>query len=265
MKIHLFICLHFSCYYGKWLNPWESSKAMHTHEIRAFDINLRVKKDCTLSPAKYHVKKVYLEDIFIFYAAKYEAFAQANPPKPDLGYEDIVGGNEDVLGYATCARGYIEMVYVQPPARKCGLANVLSALCMMDPEISSNSDRKYIRNVFTKPHNNKVLEQLERHKNNDKVDFLQKCVKLIGLLNKADPHAASFAYLNAARDTGFQYLIVQRLVLDKRICGDEFLHFEVNHILTKKLFDGKTGLIVDEKGSGIPGSGYMANWYFCKR
>ena len=260
MKIHLFICLHFSCYYGKWLNPWESSKAMHTHEIRAFDINLRVKKDCTLSPAKYHVKKVYLEDIFIFYAAKYEAFAQANPPKPDLGYMDIVGGNEDVLGYATCARGYIEMVYVLPPARKCGLAKVLSALCMMDHEINSNGKRKYIGNVFTKPYSNKVLEELDEDRDNDKVVFLEQCVRLIGLLNQADPQAAAFAYLNAARDTGFQYLIVRRDFYDEWICGDEFLHFEVNHILTKKLFNAKTGLIDDEEGSG-----YNANWYFCQR
>ena len=262
MKIHLLIFLHFSCYYGKWLNPWQSSKPMHTHEIRAFDINLHVKKECTLSPAKYHVKKMYLEEIFIFYAARYGAFAQENPPKPNLfkDYDEIDDGNEDVLGYATCARGYIEMVYVQPPARKCGLANVLSALCMMDHEVNSNNKRKYIGNVFTKRYDNKVLEELDRHRNNDKVVFLQNCVRLIGLLNQANPHAAAFAYLNAARDTGFQYLIVRRFVLGKRICGNEFLHFEVNHILTKKLFDAKTGLIGDEEGSG-----YNANWYFCKR
>ena len=261
MKIHLLVWFHFSCYHGNEFKLIMTSKAMDTNEIRTFDINLKIRKECKLSPAKYHVKKTFHLNEFTFWASKYEWYPQESSTTPD-GIDMIL-----TLGYARCARGYIEMVQVNPKARKCGMAKELSTLCMLDPQINSNF-RKYISHVLSQPKSwtNKVLEELEQHQNNNKVDFLKKCFKLIGLFNKAKPYAGAFAYLSAARDTGFQYLVVRRYVSEETLCSaEEFLHYQVNHILTKKLFNGKTGMIGDEKGSGIPGSGYKANWYFCKR
>ena len=44
----------------------------------------------------------------------------------------------DQIGYATCLHGWIDMVSVVPYAQNCGIATVLTELCLIDPDINKN-------------------------------------------------------------------------------------------------------------------------------
>ena len=259
MKISLLFCLYFSSVYGR----EEPSRAMESNEILLFDINTQVRKECKLSPAKYYVKKQYQrndenEDEFVFYAARYNPSLVIDP-KP---YFPTSTRDEDNIARLECTRGYLDYLRVKLEARKCGLAKVLTILCMIEPHF--HLVRKYIYSFLHKnviAQKNKVIELLKRRKDNDEVDFLRKCRKLIGLENIAKPTAGAFAYLSAAHLTGYQNLVVDRYDSKKDKCVGEFLNFNVNDILTKKTkFDAKTGLIGD-----IDGTGHSSWWYFCTR
>ena len=272
MKTTLVFCFYSSWYYG--IDSFEYSgpptaispptissslimpeRAMKTNAIQEFHINKDINTECQLSPAKYFVKKQIDEEDeneFVFYVARYEAvietrFSTTSPDFPTTG--------EGNIGVAQCTPGMIDLVDVEGLARRCGIAKVLSALCMLDPEIYSMEE------------GNTALKMLNRHSEQEHAVSLKKCLRLVALENEADPYAGAFAYLKAAQHSGLQYLVVHRDSVQylnpkiKKDCHDKFLPpYEVNHILTANLFKGNTGLIED-----IAGSGRGATWYFCKR
>ena len=245
MRILYWIYFYLTCHYGKCAKKWKEvpSKAMEANEIQAFDINTALKSQCTLSPAKYKVKKQFQangfgEEELVFYAARYEEVTLGVSPEPT--FPDFV----DSIASATCTPGSIDVVYVNPIARNCGISKVLSTLCMFDPHVH-RVNRK-----------NKVYRRLQLFYTN--VAQLYNCDMLVGLQNTATPFTGGFAYLSAAQLSGLQYLTVQRYDSEKNECTGEFLDYGVNH--AKNVFDRNTGLIGNE-----PGSGYNSMWYFCKR
>ena len=44
---------------------------------------------------------------------------------------------DNQIAYATCTPGWIEMIYVDRGYRGCGVGSTLTALCLLDPEIST--------------------------------------------------------------------------------------------------------------------------------
>ena len=272
MKTTLVFCFYSSWYYGidsfKYSGPPTAispptissslimpERAMKTNAIQEFHINKDINTQCQLSPAKYFVKKQIDEEDeneFVFYVARYDAvietrFSTTSPDFPTTG--------EGNIGVAQCTPGMIDLVDVEGLARRCGIAKVLSALCMLDPKIHLMEE------------GNNALWRLDQHSDNEHIVFLRKCVRLVALVNEAVPYAGAFAYLKAAQHSGLQYLVVHRRSIQsekpkrKKGCYGEFLApYEVNHILTTNLFKGDTGQIED-----IAGSGRGATWYFCKR
>ena len=169
MKILHSICFYLSCSYTKCSKKWKEvpSKAMADNEIQTFDINTHIKTECTLSPAKYHVKKQFqvnnFQDEFVFYAARYndvDLEVSPQPPFPD---------HVDSIGYASCTHGMIDVVYVNPLAQNCGIGKVLSALCMLDPQVYRVEKR------------NKVYRRLQLYYTD--VAHLYNCDRLVGLRN----------------------------------------------------------------------------------
>ena len=256
----MFFSFYLSCYYGIEM----PSRAMTLDDIEQFDINTNVHTECSVSPAKYFVKKhsqtnEFEETEYVFYAARYDAVRKNPFSTPDFVRFPTTGA--DVLGEATCKHGMIDWVNVKKPNRRCGIGKVLSALCMLDPQIHSVGSK------------NKAYTELKRHNDNMEVVFLHNCLRLVSLYNIAnteddEEYAGAFAYLKAARHSGLQYLVVHRESIElgekskrPKDCHGEFLHpYEVDRILTQNLYDGNTGRI-----ENIEGSGYQATWYFCRR
>ena len=260
MKTTLLFCFYFSCYHGT--DGIEMpTEAMRVDTIQRFDINTNYHTECSLSPAKYFVKKHsqtndFEETEYVFYAGRYEVVR-----KLVLKIIRFPTTGADLLGEATCRHGMIDWVKVKKPNRRCGIGKVLSALCMLDPQIHSVGSK------------NKAYTDLKQHKDNMEVVFLHNCLRLVSLYNIADTqdtqeYAGAFAYLKAARHSGLPSLVVHRESIGygekskrQRDCHGEFLGpYEVNWILTQNLFDGNTGRI-----ENIEGSGYQATWYFCRR
>lgn len=220
-------------------------------------VNTQSKIECTLSPAKYYVKKKYYlnshkEDEFLFAAASYESFTPGISPEPPFPTKPR---DENNIAGLRCNRGFIEYVYVREGSRSCGIAKVLSTLCMLEPQL--HSARQHISNLFVTKEN-KVLTQLKRY--DREVALFQRCDKLIGLQNMPEETAVSFAYLSAAHLAGYKYLVVHRFDRLKDDCDGDFLKFKVNDIRRNKWLDEETGLISD-----IEGTGYSSYWYFCRR
>ena len=227
-------------------------EAMSTGEIKTFDISqakkiaFDIKKRCTLEENKYKVMKVEEDDQLVFYAITGETFHRL--PSDDF---------ENQIGQAECKNGWIENVSVETKARNCGLSPVLAGLCMIDPDLSDNSQN----------FENLVYENLDRGlERNDEIEQAEEylrsnCVNLIGLWMKASPMSGAFAYFSAAKRSHYHHMVVQFYDngLDK--CGRKFKYYTVKH--AKSLYDENTGQIEDDEGDPV-GSGFQAKWYFCK-
>ena len=220
-------------------------RALETNEIEVFDINInRVKCALAPAPAKYWIMKQTDPDDangFIFYAASYEAFTlgitsiSKFPKRRQAGH----------IGYAECERGMIYFVEVKETAQGCGIGKVLSSLCMLDPSIH-------------KLENSKALASSAKEWTHGEAKFLEQCRRLIGLNMSSKTVAGGFAYINAAHLTGYQYLVVQVFDSDKSCVKDEFVRYEIHWIRAEGKYNGKTGLIAGDKGTGKG-----ANWLFC--
>ena len=94
-------------------------------------------------------------------------------------------------------------------------------------------------------------------------DFLtNKCSHLIGMQMKAKPKSGAFTYFSAADKERYSYMIIQIYNNELNRCGNEFRiypTFEAQH-----LYNAETGKLDDPDESDNEGTGYNANWYFCK-
>ena len=204
-------------------------------------------KRCNLEANKFKVIKVKEDDQINFYAVTGDTFVKL----PSDDYENQIGSAE-------CKVGWIESVFVEPKARNCGLASILTQLCMIDPGLTKN--RKEDKHL--------VYEHLKRglSRNDGDVQGVEKhlrshCHGLIGLLMEATPLEGAYAYFSAAERLKYQYMVVH--FYDQKIyqCGGRFKFYEVER--AKNLYNSNTGRIEDDE-TDPEGSGYEAKWYFCR-
>ena len=264
MKLPLWFCFYSSSFFGKFSfqGRYVPNRALETDQVLDFDINTSVKEECKLSPPKYFVKKIQRinsmgKDQLVFHAAKYESFSLGISPQPNFPTDPT---DDDHIAIVECTRGGLDWVFTKPAFRGCGIAKVMSALCMFEPQFHLVRARYYSfseKKVITQK--NKVLVQLRKHNKKTEVEFLQKCIRLIGLYNIVKS-GAGFGYLSAAHLTGYQWLVVHRYDKTIDMCGGEFLKYKLKQVLEDQAFSFKTGLIYEKEGTG-----YDSRWYFCKR
>ena len=154
------------------------------------------------------------------------------------------------IGYVTCKQGWIDYVWVNSFARKCGISTALTELCFIDPELFEISG------------NNLGINEINSFEKNPNVDKVMKYIKencsaMIGLEMKADPLDGAFAYFSAAMNVGYTKMIIQIYDAKLKCCSKSFLIYDT--LTAKSNYCTKTGKI-----DNIDGSGYRAKWYFCQ-
>ena len=161
---------------------------------------------------------------------------------------------DNQIAYATCTHGWIEKIYVNTDYRGCGVGSTLTALCLIDPEIYTSSEE------------NEALRRLENIDKDSKVDFLRRnCKRLVGMYFESDqglpssPYSGGYMYLSTAVKMSYDHIVIHVYDAEKQQCLPEFQLYQITDIRNKKLFDGKTGLI-----EGNPGTGKGSAWNFCK-
>ena len=99
------------------------------------------KTECKIKDSEvYYLKKVRFQEqnIIAFFAALSAEFVRV------VGSGRFNGRYETQLGHITCDKGWIDFVRVNDgeepgelDARNCGISSVLTALCMVDPELNT--------------------------------------------------------------------------------------------------------------------------------
>ena len=219
---------------------------------------------CTLTTRTYKVRKIFEDTVdhhrFVFYAIP------GNMPELKDKDDNPLEGNEitnllfesNYIGRAECDVGWIHKVDVKPMARNCGIATVLTELCLIDPTLKENRNE------------NLVFDHLEAI-NSDQSRGIQEEIRqnclggLMGLLMKpSEGLEAGFTYLSAADRMGYQFMVVQfynpQPETPETPCDPKFKAYKTAD--AKTLYDGNTGRIEDTDG-GSEGSGFRAKWYFC--
>ena len=163
----------------------------------------------------------------------------------------------DKIATAKCEIGWIRLIDVKKRACNCGIATILTQLCMIDPFLTQNSDRNKVNidmglvGGMTTDESRQMQERLSSTCNGG----------LIGLKMAARPKAGGFAYISAANTMRFNYMIIRFHRKENKDdpdnpCDETFKNYDVND--GKRLFDGDSGLFDEEQGSG-----FNARWYFC--
>ena len=121
-------------------------------------------------------------------------------------------------------------------ARNCGLATVLTTLCMIDPELNV-MDSTEINQRFSE---DQVLETTVK----------TACHRFIGLTMAADPMSGAFAYFSAALNTNYDKFLI------RTDCEQDNHYTWMDTKTARNQYDVNTGKI-----GGI--RGYMKQWFFC--
>ena len=202
--------------------------------VQEFTIDKTIRKKCTLKANKYFVKKVRDDDgDYIFFASTDKTF----PMLPEEAQTEFIKYTTQI-GYSYCEVGQIHKVSVNEGTMKaleCGIATILSTLCMIDPTLITVSDANmgiaYLDNRGDKGIKTKVK---------------QCCSSFIALTNTADPKAGAYAYFSAARNSGYNEFLIQNQ-------GDK--KYETMTIEdARKAYNPEVGKI----------EGYENVWNFCK-
>jgi hypothetical protein len=224
---------------------------MTTRNIQIIQLDAS-KKDCKLSSVTasklYYIKKVVFEDdnapvddvVTLFIASLTPTFVRIE----DGG---LANNYEHQLGYSRCSKGYIDYVRVNDGtanageinARDCGISTVLTALCMVDPQLNIMSRSKIDRKFRD---NNRISKAIKKG-----------CSKFVGLRMQADPLTGAFAYLSAATTYGYNKMWI------KKDDDKTFILMETDKVWS--CYDSKTGRIGGERGEGI--EGLDKEWWFC--
>ena len=146
------------------------------------------------------------------------------------------------VAVANCRSGHIDLVNVgttiNQDARMCGIATVLTELCLLDPEIHERGER------------NAAYKMLQRNQ------LELNCIQMVSLQMIAKPLTGANAYFSAAINTGFN-----KLVVFPRFSGTYNIY---DTEIAKQNYDGKTGFIeiCCQNKDRCYASG--ADWIFCK-
>ena len=245
------------------------------HNTETFDVD-KSKALCTFAPTTYKVLKEKLIG-----RKTYNFFAVNNLHHKVDRRDSMYRRYHKQIGYATCLHGWIDMVSVVPYAQNCGIATVLTELCLIDPNINKNiQGNRAVKEIFRR--NIEETFSLESRTDDKMVrdvanHLRDHCSHLVGLEMKAKPLKGAYAYFSAAKRMGYQYMVVQFYDHARKRrsnpnsetpCGQKFKYYEVE--VAQGLFDPNTGNIedpiedIDPEGS-TSGSGDRAKWYFCRQ
>ena len=221
------------------------------------------KATCGLKTKTFTVKKVkelktdHKGDYFYFYF-----YAISGIPK----FNEIQNENEthtfkSQVAYIRCRHGWLSYLEVfthrlgvvsQENPRGCGIGNVLTELCFIDPDINNmNTGNRAVSKIEDDPQTSQLVKD--------------NCLKVIGLMMLADPVAGAIAYFSAAVRLGYEKLIIDTgyIIHDmSRTSGNKFKIYDTN--VAKENFDPNTGRIEPCCKETERCNTFMTNWYFCK-
>ena len=187
---------------------------------------------------------------------------------------DMENTYEGQLAYAQCQPGWVEQIWVNDGktkdavpinARRCGIASVLTRLCLMDDDIKKPGS------------SNKALKKIEQQENVLQ-DVKANCPNaFVGLLMSANPKHAAYGYISAAMKENYEFLIVQERFRDEyhgfplryRLPEPTFSYYEI--IVAKENYNPENGRIeacecnvFDEQRINTECHAFDGFWYFCK-
>ena len=160
------------------------------------------------------------------------------------------------IGFAKCLHGYIESIHTNDKpldARKCGIATVLTQLCLMDPKInrkgSGNMGERQLQILEDKGELElRIPETLPE-------SVLEDCKEIVSLRMSARPMEGAFAYFSAAKNLDFEKLIVTYGI-------NIFAIYDTQ--TASRNYDAKTGYIGSCCENRICTRAFSAFWIFCK-
>ena len=129
-------------------------------------------------------------------------------------------------------------------ARQCGIATVLTELCLLDPDI------------YEKGEKNRAYRLLRNHD-----VTTMSCGQAVSLQMGADPKSGAYAYFSAASRTGYNKLVVNWPNSDYA----QIAIYDTDH--AKQAYNVETGIIepcVICQNTDIPCEAFQAKWIFCK-
>ena len=260
------------------------SKYMKDEETKTFIVDSREKINCVLVQSVFEAtglkyqKIVYrvlkkeneLEGRYtIFYAVAAPAFKKAIRKE-----HDIENTYENQIAYAQCQPGWIEQIWVNDGetedtepinARRCGVASVLTQLCLLDPEIVKLGK------------SNKALQKLEKHET--VLDAIQSHCKeaFVGMIMSANPRDAAYAYFSAALREKYELMMVAERYRDEyhgfplrwKLPESNFNYYDTK--VAKEKYDPRKGRIgtCDCNAFGAIQQNtechaFEGFWFFCK-
>ena len=104
---------------------------------------------CTLEADTYKIRKVKKSDRdFRFYVIPGDlpelTDTDGNAVNDDQISQAIFESRMDRIAKAKCEIGWISLIEVKKRARNCGIATILTQLCMIDPFLTQNSDQNRV-------------------------------------------------------------------------------------------------------------------------
>ena len=183
------------------------------------------------------------------------------------------------IGYAECGEGWIDTVQIEPWARHCGIAVVLTELCLIDPELggkrpynSNNLVQNLVGKIGNFAHYQDLLERAMRN--------------VMGLKMTAEPLAGGFVFLSAAMRMGYHDMIIDFYRPpaagpsgapdwdegDGEQCGPKFAFYKTHDVQAR--YDANTGRIAPKQNRLPPAvnqggfddyenSGPGSKWFLC--
>ena len=189
------------------------------------------------------------EPILKFYAIHQTQFVPEKEKPDTYQYKRQVG-------FAKCWHGHIESIVTHNEpldARKCGIATVLTELCMVDPKINQRGKENLAE---------KQLEILERTGKSElrisgtlPESVLEDCKEIVRLKMSARPMDGAFAYFSAAKNLGFDKLIVA-------YGTKRFAIYDTP--IASQNYDAKTGHIGSCCENRVCTGAWNSFWIFCK-
>ena len=224
-------------------------QSMENEKIQIIPLDHSKYPECELKQDKYYMIKEVNPTIdsrhkpgegftYFFPSLNFE-FIPNEKVAPGLRYEEQ-------LGYIECKEGYIDMVLVTKPprkprkppinARQCGISTVLTALCMIDPEL----------NLL--PQSKMVEEFWDNHPKIAATVRTGGCKKFIGLFMMAYPIKGAYAYFSAAITWGYNKMYVE---------DNSGKYGWMDTSWARSCFDETTGKILEQEGLKM-------RWWFCE-
>ena len=116
-----------------------------------------------------------------------------------------------------CDAGYIHYVSAEGQTNGCGIAKILTKLCLNEEQIhnvANNEENESVKNIQEWIDECKASKQCEKEKHLDSLINLQKwvnseCSKLVSLHMSAKEKSGAYVYFNAALDTGYTEMFIK--------------------------------------------------------